>query len=135
MSDTNTNPASRREVWLTIALAVARDGLPEPRSVETYLQRGRGDLPFLVIVLDSHSAADAWARWLGVTEFNDKVHDQYKPPRIKRSYAWYDRAGWSWQIEGYESVSEVDASPLAEQVVAAILTPDASSLPAELVAA
>lgn len=36
MSDSPTVPASRREVWLTIALAVARDGLREPERLTFY---------------------------------------------------------------------------------------------------
>lgn len=138
MSDRKTNPVSRREVWLDIALGIARDGLPEPRDVSMYPTAcGIPFLaPFVTLTFDTHAASDAWARWLGVAQHEDKLFEHYKPtPRIRRRYSSHDRGGWSWEIEGYESVAEAGSSPLAEQVVAAILTPDAVSLPAELVAA
>ena len=125
MSTTEVNPASRREVWLSIALAVARDGLPIPTSVR--ISDNGAHRPWLYLNFDQHADTEGWARHYGATT---RAHDRED---LGNRYwtAEADAEGWHLYIEGNEPLP----SPTAAHVVEAILTPDSAALPAELVSA
>jgi hypothetical protein len=125
MSTTDTNPASRREVWLSVALAVARDGLPAPDVSMSPLDYEH--TPYVYITLHQHSDALAWARHYGV----EPSHHTREDLGTHYVVAEFQRDGWWMHLRGVEPLP----SPTALEVVAAILTPDAEMLPAELVSA
>lgn len=77
-------PATRRDVWLTIAVAVARDGLPEPPSVDLY-----EDVRIASLAFPDVADVTAWAAYLDATR-------EEAAPRLTVLFA--DRAGWSWQL-------------------------------------
>jgi hypothetical protein len=119
MNQQQDNPKSRREVWLSVALAVARDGMPEPCSLNLYADVAR-------ISIDAGTLADfsRWATHLGV-----KVQDRLRSGDGQR---WIYRAsgpladGWHWGVNVSVPVGDPEPSPeLAAQVVSAILDPDA----------
>ncbi len=117
MSQTETNPISRRDIWLRIALAVAKDGLPEPD-----VSLGDGvQYHYVSLRFDRHSHARDWARWLGV-----EVHT-YDRPDLDSRYVKCDANlhGWRLDVAAAEPIPVGDPD-LAAQVAAAILTPDAA---------
>ena len=113
MTDTKV-PQSRREVWLNIALAVARDGLPEPQALSMNPDH------LVCMYLDTADECRAWADWLGIED-----SPRWQTKDNGTSSVWYhgDRFGWPWQISAFDLPSKT----LAAQVAEAILTPD--SLP------
>jgi hypothetical protein len=126
MSNHQDNPTSRREVWLTVALAVAR-GLPEPRRLYLYDRSVDGwtSGPTVYLELSDHASAARWATWLGCDESKITL-----PLPGGRVHVTYDgvRDGWFWTVESIEATPVVPApTALAAQVVVAILTPDAES--------
>jgi hypothetical protein len=126
MSDTDSVPASRREVWLIIALAVARDELPAPDI--RLSDRDYNGRPYVYVQLDRHDDARRWAYWLDCNLTDDLEY--IERPDLGRKYVkvTIERAGWRMYVEGIEALEapppEMVAS-LAAEVAAAILTPDA----------
>ena len=121
MSETGySQPISRRDAWLTVALAVARDGLPTPESLHIY--------EYGAVVIDclTHADADAWAAHLDLHQEPDLTSSDGKR-LIRRWDSEPGRNGYLWMIRANAPVDP--PSPLAAEVVAAILTPDAASLP------
>jgi hypothetical protein len=115
MSDQESNPKSRREVWLSVALAVARDGMPEPQNLTFY----DGNNRIVCIALHTHEAVRDWCAALN---FDD-------PSKFSLNgslWGFGDRDGWAWQIKCHRPEPPVaESSALAKQVAAAILLPDA----------
>lgn len=131
--DTPAQPMSRRDVWLTVALAVAK-GMPEPDQVwirpalpddnlpphvtVTYSARGCYARPVDVVL---HQATEA-ARILDLDGPN--VH----PQGIVWSWVAHGRQGWTWDVEAstpdgtltMPAVPEPAPDRLAEQVIAAV---------------
>jgi hypothetical protein len=113
VTEPETKPASRREVYLTVALAVAQ-GLPEPWSVRLYDATVRGwpqsNGPLVAIELTTHADATAWAAWLGCEDnkreytFGDSIHVAYSDSRY----------GWDWRVE-----STIDSAPVVVEADAA----------------
>jgi hypothetical protein len=138
MSEITVTPATRREVWLSIALAVAHNGLPEPerltfhRWVDHTRPDGEGrEYRVLHIICDSHTAALAWMRWLGVEDSASR-HDRADLGiryLTSSDHVRTIRDGWVWNISGEEPLPTPAAEKLAAEVAAAVLTPDAG--PAE----
>lgn len=100
-------PMSRRDVWLTVALAIARDGLPAPQDLRHH--------PGGWYILEADTAADAraWGEHLGLAN------------RHYDGHAWAaDWHGHSPLLGGADvsvrCMSEPALSPLAEQVIAAV---------------
>jgi hypothetical protein len=120
-------PQSRREVWLQIALAVARDGLPEPLTLDFIEPAHARDSRIVSIRLDRHADSARWAAHLGLgeprmrqagTDDGSTVAD-YGLPSVA------SLPGCILNLHSTERVDEPVASDLAAQVVAAILAPDA----------
>lgn len=59
-------PMSRRDVWLTVALAVAKDNMPEPREMGEHV-----DGNWMIFEFDRKADADAWAERLGLRDQNN----------------------------------------------------------------
>lgn len=120
MSDQESNPKTRREVWLNIALAVARDGMVEPIGLTMY-----DESRIIALTLHDHDGVRDWCAALGLDE-----------PKLNATdgslWGFGDRDGWGWQVRCHKPAPVVESSPLAEQVAAAILLPDAPELPAEV---
>lgn len=107
-------PQPRRDVWLQIALAVAQDGLPEPRSLNFNPNH------IVCVYLDTADEARAWADWL---EAESSARWHADPADGTTSVHYYsERFGWPWQIAAYN----LPTSTLAQQVAAAILLPDST---------
>jgi hypothetical protein len=133
MSEITVTPATRREVWLSIALAVARDGLPEPERltfnqwVDHTRPDGEGrEYRVLHIICDSHTAALAWMRWLGIEDSASR-HDRTDLGiryLTSSDHVRTIRDGWVWNISGEEPLPTPAAEKLAAEVAAAILIPD-----------
>jgi hypothetical protein len=114
-----TPPATTRELWLTVALAIAEDGLPEPKRFGFNLS---GDGPGIVSLnLTSHVDARRWTEWLGL-QIDDRPPITHPDLPITMTGHYGSRSGWTWHIDGREPVSLPSApeSDLAAQVVAAI---------------
>lgn len=130
----NTDRMSSRDVWLTVALAVARDGEPVPDEVELRPAH-HGLHPRVTIHYDGHlghgvysrpaadtlAMAEQAARILGLDEFS------FHPDGIRWQWQAWDRRGWVWEVvahtpEGtvYEPGAQPAPGPLGEQVIAAI---------------
>lgn len=110
------NTASRREVWLSIALAVAK-GLPEPER----LGLQDDDAAIVSMTLPTHDGVRQWATHLGLGECEANPLDgSLWAPHCRRD-------GWSWQIRANGRPSVAAESSLAEQVVSAIPAPDADA--------
>lgn len=124
MSEYQDNPTSRREVWLTVALAVAR-GLPEPWHLYMYDQSvvGWTSHEYVELQFSDHVSAGRWATWLNCDASKRTLN--LPDGREVVDYCG-TRDGWSWRIESLVDVPAVPApTALAAQVVVAILTPDA----------
>ena len=114
-------PADRRKVWLTIALAVAKNGLPEPAKIECATSYdGR---PVARLGFDSHAAARRWAEHLRCLP-RERWQDHLQLAEPKRSVYYHTDpdalTGWRWTIEGEQPLVVEMHSELAAQVVAAI---------------
>lgn len=115
---TTTQPMSRRDVWLTIALAIAK-GLPEPKEMTLYADRCG-----VSVQLESVAALNLWADHFKIPH-RDRSH--CNPKSGNWIHGWHSVSGehptgWSWQLTAY-TLGREDApepSPLAEQVLAAI---------------
>lgn len=126
MSDQESNPKSRREVWLSVALAVARDGMPEPidfdvdQAAHSAYLRAAGRPEF-----------DRWVAHLGLKVFEPMPSSDGVRNLLRAREANRAADGWYWSVQAYVPIdAKPEPSELAEQVVAAILTPDADELPA-----
>jgi hypothetical protein len=123
-------PKTRRDVWLSVALAVAQ-GLPATKHMRLHdasdpdWVRAGGDGSLASLDLSTHAEARQWAAHLDLL---DSASTQTHPDGDRGLYYSGVRDGWSWSISAIEP-SEPSTSELAAQVVAAILTPDASNLP------
>jgi len=125
-SDTVT-PASRREVFLRIALAVAKDGLPEPQSLRFNVSTD-GQRQMVSLALASHAAATAWAKHLGVADQMEVR--EYGPPTVREpirtlATAWrstdgFPGPGWTVYVEADEPAEPAATTELAAEVTAAI---------------
>ena len=98
-------PQPRREVWLSIALAVARDNLPEPMELTLYADHSP---PAVWVRFDAVNEARLWWDHLGFT-------DSPFPDRGEIN-------GWRWYVRHAEPVvpAPVEPSALADEVVAAV---------------
>lgn len=104
--------ASSRQMWLSIALAVARDGLPVPGRLGLHNN-------IVSMSLETHDDVRKWAAHLGLGECRINVGGD--------GSLWaphFERDGWSWQVYCHRPA---EPTALAEQVVEAILTPDVVS--------
>ncbi len=117
MSDQESNPKSRREVWLSVALAVARDGLAEPETLNVGSN---------IVFITAHSHNDV-RDWCAALNFDDP----HKNSLDGSLWGFGHRDGWNWHVKCHRPGPGVESSSLAEQVAAAILLPDAPELPAE----
>ena len=108
-------PASRRELWLRIALAVAEHGLPEPD-----IRLGDGKT-YAYLRFNRHSHAATWGLWL------DVPGRHYDRPDLGTRYLDYNAVKWGWRLDvsGCEPLPAADDGELAAKVVSAILAPDA----------
>lgn len=127
-------PMSRRDVWLTIALAVAKGEIDEPDEVG-FVPSFDGRPPYVTLrysaKFGSHDhirpAADTLrmaaraAAALGLTSVSDH------PDGILREWTAWDRDGWNWEVQArlpkgtdYDNPSAPEPSPLASEVIAAI---------------
>ena len=127
-----TAPLSRREVWLQIALAVAK-GMPEPSIL-----RFNDTAPIISLSVDDAAAAQRWAEWVGATASEPTEMTLWW--MANRDYG--GRYGHSWHITtprrpaleptdtemalATELVAVCEPAPMA--VAAAFLTPDAPAL-------
>lgn len=116
--DTPAQPMSRRDVWLTVALAMAKDGLPGPRSVDI-----RDDILTVHIEFEHGRLGDAqrWAEHLGLERDDDvtttdgtKVIVCWSSPGYRAQHGRTWRVGTTVPAEAPQSVA------LAEQVIAAV---------------
>lgn len=98
---------SRRDMWLHIALAVARDGLPEPTVLTLH-----GDNRIVTLTTETAAAAAAWGQHCDRDD-DGSLHS------YSRNGVLYmgDAHGWHWQVRCPQADT---GSGLAEQVVAAI---------------
>lgn len=110
MSDQESNPKSRREVWLSVALAVARDGMPEPETVSVH-----DDI--VALNLDNHADVRTWCEHLNFDDM--RINSQNGG-----LYGYGHLHGWSWHVHCHQPDRPADGE-LARQVAAAILLPDA----------
>jgi hypothetical protein len=128
MSEITVTPASRREVWLTVALAIARDGLPEPERL-TFNQwvdytppdvEGR-EYRLLHLTFDSHAAALEWLRWLGA-EDKARRHDRADlgTRYLTTDHVRIVRDGWVWTVSGEEPLPTAAGEKVAIEVAAAL---------------
>lgn len=113
MTAVDAQPMSRRDMWLTIALAVAQ-GLPEPKELTLYAERCG-----LSVRLESVAALDAWADHFKIDR-RDSSH-RHNGHWIHGWHCVDHPTGWTWQLMAYtEEPRTTEPSALAEQVVAAI---------------
>jgi hypothetical protein len=120
---------SCRDVFLTIALAVARDGLPEPRMLSFQQDTPNGDCVHLRF--DSHADGHQWGKWIGDTTGDGHWQDMHGV----RSLSYWNTdgpLGWFWNVDATEPLDAPppSADELAQQVASAILTP-ADDLPSD----
>lgn len=114
--------ATRREVWLHIALGVAR-GMPEP--AELALQEIAGT-HWVNIGCADRDDVHRWAEWLGIDAGRIAV-ESYSSHR-RTGFVTAAARGWSWDVHYRESIppARVESEQaLAAQVAAAILEPAA----------
>jgi hypothetical protein len=119
-----TTMQDRREVWLQIALAVARDGLAEPKDL-SFFADGPDDRPFsdglpygcITLEADTAEQAALWAAWAGLTS-PPKLHENTAGTFAAHTGGKRARGGWFWFIRG--RVVTPPAGGLAAEVVAAI---------------
>lgn len=125
MSHQESNPKSRREVWLSVALAVARDGMPEPIDFDVD-QAGHS----AYLRAAGRAEFDRWVAHLGVKVIEPMLSSD-GVRNLLRARANRDADGWYWTVQAYVPIdAEPEPSDLAEQVVAAILA-DADDLPSD----
>lgn len=137
--DTNTVTQTiieRRELWLTIALAVARDNLPEPE-----ISHGDGvssDTRYMYLQFYRHSDAIRWANHLDP----NPVIVYSERPDLGNRYAKAEivRDGWRIYIVGIEPIEsshpelaaaivwQLEGRHDAARVVEAVLTPDVEAV-------
>lgn len=111
-----TTALSRRDIWLTIALAIAKHGLPAPTRV------GLNDSPSVDIDVDTPADAAAWSAHLDVTE-QLRVIPTHDRQRQIITYSGRRGDGWLWWITTSEPIPTTDTTDLAAQVVEAIVSP------------
>jgi hypothetical protein len=102
-----TAPISRRDVWLTIALAIARDGLPTPTEQKTIT--AYSGQPMLVLDVEHRSDAAAWAAYLGI-----EIRDWHETAECLSTWGYF--RGWRTNVR----CTAADPSPIAAELVAAI---------------
>ena len=101
--------AASREVWLTIALAVARDGLPTPRHFSVHDR-------IIGLSLETHTDLRKWAEHFGLDE--SRIHLDSEGGLWAPHFV---RDGWSYQVACYQpNESPTGPSSLAEELVEAI---------------
>lgn len=101
-------PQDRREVWLNVALAVARDGLPEPMECTLYADHAP---PSVWLRFDTDGQAQLWAEHLGLA-----AGPGYLGERVGM------RDGWRWYVRPCcTATGTVEPSALADEVAAAIV--------------
>ena len=119
-SQTESNRKTRRDAWLTIALAVAQ-GMPEPCELTV-------GGPIDSIDITPHNLTD-FHRWAEhVNARTDQPFTTEAGRTIYSSFAknWH---GWRTMIRYYaDSTPSPSTSDLAEQVAAAIVTPDSTEV-------
>ena len=116
-----TAPLNRREMWLQIALAVARDGLPDPKDVSFYAD-APGDAPFsdglpygcVTLTADTAAQAARWAEWAGIGSrqvgTGNALATHFSGARA--------RGGWFWNMSGAGLVQADDAVTAIETALA-----------------
>lgn len=111
-------PLTRREVFLRVALAVAKDGLPEPRDL-IFIESAHALPPLVEITFDGFEAANRWGSHLRISRESEITDHGNR--RVLRS-GWDDKAmpGWSLQVVGRERDSAPTPPELAAEVAAAI---------------
>lgn len=121
--------ATAREVWLMVALAVARDGLIAPRRLN--IDEETSSISFGV---KGNDTARPWAKWFDGLESERYQDHQPSAGEAAVRKVYFCKVtgpgGWLWSVDGEEPLnppppSEVET--LAEQVTAAIEQPAASS--------
>jgi len=116
MENDTTPTASRREVFLTIALGVAKHNLPAPELISLHTTYSGADLD----IDQDVAGAVAWSEYLGIP------FDRTAPTNdgLRTIHVWYGkRDGWSWHIRTVVPNPVVDtdtALGLADRVVEAI---------------
>ncbi len=128
----NRSPeTSRRDVWLTIAAAVA-EGLPEPCAIHLYdrdrTARWTSTNSVARVSVDTLEIAEQWAKHLGIVRRSDTSLKDGSTAVSYDKNASESLTGWSWTISTEIPAPVADAS----LIVAAALTPDAAELPAEV---
>jgi hypothetical protein len=119
--DTQT-AMSRRDLWLTIALAIARDGLPEPVDLSVH-----DDYHFVYLRLSRHADTHPWAQWFGIAD----NHRTYDREDLGSRHVRYNglRHGWSVEVSADEPIPTAGGdADLAAQVVEAIGHADAAAI-------
>lgn len=112
-----------RQVWLIVALAIARDGLTPPDRLTTDVSRST-----IGIGVPGHAAARAWAEMFdGLKSERYQNHREGTDAAIRTVYYHKFRGpcGWMWSVDGDEPLNPPEQAPsavevLAEQVIAAV---------------
>jgi hypothetical protein len=108
--DSVSEPKSPREVWLSAALAVARDEMPEPIEISIY-----DEWNGMHIRVASRAQFDRWAEYL------DLRHDS---PINSKSGGWILGGhvvrddGWTWSISAHEPNAMPEPSEQAAELAA-----------------
>lgn len=121
MSDRQSTP-SAREQWLHVALAVARDGMPQPRDFEVRDRSNEYDDARVELTFDDSAPAAEWAGRLGLSaQHRGLVSNDGK--RAISTWSGRRTDGWRWTVCAYTPLTATPApvaESLADQVTSAI---------------
>lgn len=97
LTEPQSEPARRRDVWNFVANALASNSLPTPASVRLHLYPDQA--PIAVLEFDTLGDADEWGGFLDAERTGPVEHDHHERQWTEVRW-WDDRLGWKWQIVG-----------------------------------